>query len=462
MGRRSNAVLVAEDRTILDALRRASREKNPGRPILPHVRYAPPPPQSRLDPRATDTWEGPQALAAARPDGLLADLLAGELRGFSPLLAREAAFRAAGRADAAAGSADWSAVRAAVGELLAPIGGAAPWSPSVARRDGAVVAFAAYRLRHLEGEYHVEDVGSISEAIEQAYADGIRTEDRPASGQLARPLLDAIDARRAVVERRQAALARTREAAGDPDELREAGQLILASVHQIQPEQESLIADGREIRLDPKESPVENAQRYFRDYKRARDSARRVPELLQQATHELAYLDEMRTLAELAEDPGRIRALREELRSSGVLKDGAPRSTRKRRPSDDGARPITVPLADGFVALVGTSARSNERVTFDLAGQQDVWLHARQLPGAHVVLRTGGREPPRPVLVAAARLAAQYSRGREAGRVPVDWTLRKYVRKIRGGPAGLVSYINEQTIEVAPAEAPSPSGRGSG
>ena len=102
------------------------------------------------------------------------------------------------------------------------------------------------------------------------------------------------------------------------------------------------------------------------------------------------------------------------------------------------------------MALIGTSARGNERVTFDLAGQSDVWLHARALPGAHVVVRTGGRELPGRVLLQAARLAAHYSRGREAGRVVVDWTLRKHDRKIRGGPPGLVSYVNEQTVRVVP------------
>jgi predicted ribosome quality control (RQC) complex YloA/Tae2 family protein len=109
-----------------------------------------------------------------------------------------------------------------------------------------------------------------------------------------------------------------------------------------------------------------------------------------------------------------------------------------------------VPLPDGFVAYVGTSAKANEHVTFDLAGQDDVWLHARQRPGSHVIVRTAGQKVPGRVLQRAAELAAFYSQGRTDSRVAVDWTPRKFVRRIRGGPPGLVSYINEQTIDAPP------------
>jgi predicted ribosome quality control (RQC) complex YloA/Tae2 family protein len=454
MGRRSNAVLVTDDGTILDALRRAGHARNPARPVLPHLRYQLPPPQARLDPTAADTWDmmpTPVQAARKRP---LADTLASTLTGFSPLLAREAAFRAAGRLDALTEDAEWQVVRRVVGELLRPIGGGVPWSPSIARADGLVVASAPYRLSHLETTCSVEDVESISAAVELGFgetaAGGNSRGSRPAGDPVARPLIEAIDARAALVSRRRAALERSLTAAGDPTELRTAGELILGLAHGIEPGQESLVVDERTIRLDPDATPVENAQRYFLEYRRARDATRRVPALIERATLELAHLDEMRTLVELADDPGRLRALRDELRSGNILAGPAPRPARGRPPGEDGARPLRVPLPNGFNALVGTSARGNERVTFDQAGQDDVWLHARQLPGAHVVVRTGGRDLPPEVLRAAAELAAHFSRGRESGRVPVDWTLRKHVRKIRGGPPGLVSYVNERTLDVEP------------
>src|SRR5439155_10395989 len=108
-----------------------------------------------------------------------------------------------------------------------------------------------------------------------------------------------------------------------------------------------------------------------------------------------------------------------------------------------------VRVGDGEV-LVGGSAAGNEWVTFHLAGPEDVWLHARGVPGAHVILRTESGEPAGTMIEAAAGIAAAKSAARDAGAVEVDYTLRKYVRKIRGGAAGLVTYRNERTIAVAP------------
>jgi predicted ribosome quality control (RQC) complex YloA/Tae2 family protein len=462
MGRRSNAVLTSEDGTIMDALRRASAEKNPIRPILPRRPYEPPPAQDRRLPFALDTWEQMIALAALKPQGQLAELLAGELAGFSRQVAREVAFRATGDVGTPVSRVDWSAVFDTVVDLLGPIRGEGEWTPTVARFEGHVVAFAPYRLRHLEDQCEVSDIASISEAVELGYAGRGDAEAHAGipetANQLVRPLLEAIDARRRQVDRRKHALARSREAAGDPEPLRQIGQAILANAYQIVPGQERLSVDGLDIHLDPRETPSQNAQRYFKEYKRARDASRRVPELVAVAERELGYLAEMDTLVRIADEPSRIRALREELRVAGIVKDRAPRAPRKigkysKKPASqpgDGPSPIRVPLPDGFVAWVGTSAKGNEHVTFDVAGQDDLWLHARQRPGSHVIVRTSGQTVPGRVLQRAAELAAFYSQGRTDSRVAVDWTPRKFVRRIRGGPPGLVSYINEQTVDVPP------------
>jgi predicted ribosome quality control (RQC) complex YloA/Tae2 family protein len=460
MGRRSNAVLVSQDGAIMDAMRRASAEKNPIRPILPRRRYEPPPSQDRKLPFAMDTWDHLVMLAGQKPQGQLAELLGSELAGFSRLLAREVAFRASGDITTPVSRVDLSRVFETVVSLLGPIRGDGLWNPCVARFEGHVVAFAPYRLTHLEDQCEIEEIASMSEAVERGYADRDAAEAHAGlpetANQLVRPLLEAIATRRSSVDRRRNALARSREAAGDPEPLRRTGETILAHAYQIRPGQERLVVDDLDIRLEPRESPSENAKRYFNQYKRARDAGRRVPELIDKATQEITHLDEMDTLVRIADDPSRIRGLRDELRRSGILKDKEPRPVKQRGrfskapPADDGPRPITVPLPDGFTALVGTSARANEHITFDVAGQDDVWMHARQRPGSHVIVRTAGQKLPNRVLQRAAELAAFYSQGRTDTRVAVDWTPRKFVRRIRGGPPGLVSYINEQTVDVPP------------
>src|SRR5690242_9055529 len=103
--------------------------------------------------------------------------------------------------------------------------------------------------------------------------------------------------------------------------------------------------------------------------------------------------------------------------------------------------------------LVGKNSRQNEEVTFGQAAANDTWLHARGIPGAHVIVRAGGRPIPDTTIREAAALAAYYSQARAAGSVPVDYTLQRYVRHIKGGGPGLVTYERERTLHVAAEDA---------
>ncbi|MEW8958323.1 MAG: NFACT RNA binding domain-containing protein [Moorella sp. (in: firmicutes)] len=128
---------------------------------------------------------------------------------------------------------------------------------------------------------------------------------------------------------------------------------------------------------------------------------------------------------------------------------------RKKSEKKEAARPST-PLEftspDGFKILVGRNNRQNDWLTLKLAGPDDIWLHAKDIPGSHVVIRTGGREVPAATLEMAARLAARYSRAGGSSRVPVDYTLVKNVRKPPGAKPGMVIYDHQRTVYVAPWE----------
>jgi len=109
-----------------------------------------------------------------------------------------------------------------------------------------------------------------------------------------------------------------------------------------------------------------------------------------------------------------------------------------------------VDTPEGFTIWVGRNSRQNDLVTFGKGAPDDLWLHARGVPGAHVIIRSEGRPVPDPVIRRAAELAAYFSAARAEGRVLVDVTARRYVRKIKGGRPGMVTYRNEQPIEVTP------------
>jgi predicted ribosome quality control (RQC) complex YloA/Tae2 family protein len=174
-------------------------------------------------------------------------------------------------------------------------------------------------------------------------------------------------------------------------------------------------------------------------------------------------------MVEVADQMEAIRALRREVgAATGPAADkptGSPRETANpaklanRKPPDTTVKRRAqanvgphrrVALGDGWEALLGTSAAGNAAVTFDLAQPEDLWLHARGIPGAHVILRTRGTQPPDEIIERAAQLAAWHSAARAAGAAEVDVTERRHVRKIPNSPPGLVRYTNERTIRVTP------------
>ena len=204
----------------------------------------------------------------------------------------------------------------------------------------------------------------------------------------------------------------------------------------------SLEFNGLTVPLDPPRSPIEVANGYFSDYRKRRDAAAHVPELQEHSAHRIEYLESLLAMAEASDAQSTHRQISREL---DTFHGAAQEPPKKRRVSQE-PQPRRYQSPDGFTILVGTNGTMNERVTFKVAAPDDIWFHARGEPGAHVILRGATHAPSPAAIQMAADLAAKYSRGRTAGAVPVDHTLVRNVRKIRGAPPGLVRYVNEQTI----------------
>ena len=213
------------------------------------------------------------------------------------------------------------------------------------------------------------------------------------------------------------------------------------------------IGDGDPLRidLDPRYTPVEQAQRMFKRAGKLDRAASFIPGRQAILQGDLAFLDQLRTDLALAQSQPEIAAVQEELRDAGFIrrrrKHDAPRSGKAtslflRYLSDD-----------GFPILVGRNARQNEIVTFGEAKADDLWLHVRDMPGAHVVIRSGGRPVSAETLQAAAQLAAFHSRARDERAVAVMVAERRHVNRAPGGRPGLVHVRTSETITV-PGEDP--------
>jgi predicted ribosome quality control (RQC) complex YloA/Tae2 family protein len=444
MGRRSNLVLVDAEGVILDAARRTPPIRT-RRPVLPHLPYAPPPPQNRLWPEDISC----QALSVGA-NGPLDKWLAQRVAGLSPLAAREIVYRATGALQTDTNAIDWAHLASTTRSFLAMID-ARDWSPTVAfNADDQPADYAPYELRHLAAAGNrLERHGTVSAAIEDYFAH-LEPEPRRRRDSLAaerKALVTPIERAASSTARRIAALEHQLSLGhADREPLRRAGDVILAHLSEIPAMAAEFTVDGERVDLDPRLSPVENAQAYFARYRKAREAEERVPHLLDEARHFAEHLADLRTLVEVADQMDDIRALRREVAAATGTRA---QSDSKKAPRSSAPAYRRIPITDQWDVLVGTSAAGNATVTFDVARGDDLWLHARGVSGAHVIVRGKG-EPPPEVVERAAQLAAGHSASREAGAVEVDVTRRRYVKKVAGGPPGLVRYANEHTLRVTP------------
>lgn len=463
MGRHSNLILVDDDHRVMESVKRVTAAMSRVRPVLPRLPYVPPPPLDRLDPRRFAAAEAAGLLAAADPAQPLWRALVGGLRGTSPQMAREIAHRAAGDAEARVG--DLQPGRAAdlareTRHLVEPLLTSA-WSPRVYRLPiepaaaeddvpGEVVAFAAVPMAHLAVTLREEPVATISRAAELAAAESDAT-GPVRHAQRRERLLAAVGRERERQERRRSAMAQQQARAADGDRLRRWGETIYAWLWQIEPGQTTLEVEGESIPLDPTIGPKETAQGYFEQYRKAQGAAAQLPGLESEVDHALAYLDQLAVQIRQAAGFAELEALAAEWEAHA----GPPPGAKPRRKPGPPRRPRPFLTDDeGNEVFVGQTGHQNEIVTFEIAGPDDTWLHARGVAGSHVVIRwrvPGAEEQPGTVEI-AARLAAWYSAARAAGTVEVDVAKRKHVRKIKGGGPGLVTYRNERTVAVRPAD----------
>ncbi|MFW6135673.1 MAG: Rqc2 family fibronectin-binding protein [Chloroflexota bacterium] len=452
IGRYSNAILVGPDDTVLEAVTHVGPDINRYRVTLPAHRYEPPPqPPGRQPPTAVTNQEWARILASVEGDRPLHRLLTTRLFGVSPTAAREVAARVTGDPEAPAREAPPDRLTKTLTTLFSPLDDGA-WAPHVALdEESDVAAFAPYELRQFP---RAQPVPTISEAMWLYFQHRLSADAYAAARQRVHALIDEARSR---VRR---ALDRVQAQRVDKDEvetLREAGELLLTYQHRIEPGAEEITLPGYDgepqtIDLDPAQTPVENAQSYFQRYRKAARAAREIPARVRALQADLAYLEQLETDLALGETRPEIDAVHEALADAGWAR-------KPPRHSSGGMvkGPRRLDIGD-FPVFVGRNARQSERVTFGRGDADDLWLHARGLPGAHVIIKSARRAVPETVIQKAAALAAYYSSARDSDRVDVDVTERRFVRRAPGGRPGLVTYRNERTLYVEPRDAESLAG----
>lgn len=447
--RRAN-LLIVENEIILDCVRRVGADENRYRVSLPKHPYVPPPPMegkihpAELNPKTLNT------LLMREPDQKAWSVLVKNVYGFSPMLAKEAIYRAYGEINLKASSVNPYGLDAALGSFLRSLL-RHEWKPGVAiDENNAVLGVAAYPLTHL-GEW--ETMATVSESLSSYYG---RIEGGAVYEAAREPIRAQIKTARQKLERKLGSLKKSLVDDSEVEHLRMSGELLLAYQYTIQKgqtlleEQYEVDGDPIKIKINPKLTPLENAQAYFEKYEKAKRGRQQVPEFIAETEREIEFLDQLETDVDLAENWQDIGEVQETL-----MKKGYWQGKKVDHPKGGKSGPLRYTTPDGFVIWVGRNARQNEDVTFKKGDDFDIWMHARSVPGSHVVVKTNGRKVPQAVLEQAARFAAYYSKLRADDKVDVMMAERRHVRKLKRGHPGQVLVREELgNLRVKPEAVP--------
>ncbi len=447
MPRRANLLLL-RDGMILDCLNRVGPDENRYRLSLPNHDYVPPPPlRGQLDPaHLTESDIRRMLTKAERKSTQTRRILPGQILGLSPLLAKEIVFRATGDVQSKANETDSAALFAALQALMRPLL-QRRWRPGIGSLQAVPAAFSVFPLSHLDWT----DAESVSAAI-SGYYGALTSGD--AYREAKKPVQAALEETRAKLAAKLCSLRAGLRDDAEMLRLQQAGELILAYQFTLSPGQSELRAqyepDAPELvlALDPDRSPLENAQDYFRRYEKAKSAAKSLPALIKQTRLEMQFVKQLESDLAAAGSWPEIDDVIQLLQARGHWRG----QQQKRIGGGGRAGPLRLVSRDAYVIWLGRNSRQNEIVTFKTAKPQDIWLHARDVPGAHLVIRNDGRRIKQALIAEAAAVAAWYSQRRNDANVRVDYTRVKYVKAIKGAGPGMVTYRNENTIIVQPQD----------
>ncbi|WP_406946157.1 NFACT family protein [Halobacillus sp. SY10] len=437
MGKHSNILLVDEEEGhMLDSIKHLPPSQNRHRTIMPGQPYKLPPEQGKINPVDLE----PEAFIRKLDfnSGKMDKQILNVVMGFSPMMTKEIVHRA--------GLGGSQAVKEAYREIREIILNH-EYDPQIHR--GEKEQFYVISLHAFSDD--VEKFDSVSAMLDDYYS-GKAERDRvkQQAGDLHRFLKNERDKNKRKIKKHETTLKKSESA----EEYQKLGELLTAHMHMVKTGDESVTVvdyydpDQSEmtIELNPNKTPSENAQNYFQTYAKLKKSKEVVQKEIQKAEDEILYFDRLIQQVETAREED-IEEIREELREQGYLKKKpAAKGNRKNKPQKP--KPESFESTDGTLIYVGRNNKQNEYLTNRMANKMDIWLHAKDIPGSHVVIRD--EEPSEDTLFEAAQLAANFSKSSKSSSVPVDYTRIRHVKKPSGAKPGFVTYDQQQTLFVTP------------
>lgn len=452
MGMYSNVIVINRDtNVIIDALKRVDLTVSSRRFVLPNIKYELPEAQNKLNILEASPEEIAEAAKGLDAEMPLSKALLGVIQGISPIVARELEYRVL---EGATNRLEGALLNRLIEELgkLKELTGRCEGKPCiVCREDGKPMDFSFIPIEQYGDFAEVKTTESFCQTVDMFYDERDRRERmRVKSHSLQKLLGNLIDRTARKINKQKAELSQC----GNREQLRIYGDLLHANLYRIPrgasfAELENFYDENGgtvRVKLNPAISPAANAQKYYKDYQKAKTAETVLAEQIEKGRAELEYLESVADALDRSDSQRELGQIREELTEQGYL----------RRPKGKIQKQAALPpkefcTSDGFTVLVGRNNRQNDQLTLKTAAKTDLWLHTKDIHGSHVIIRAEGKEVSDTAILEAARLAAYHSKAKDSTNVPVDYTLVKYVSKPAGAKPGMVIYVNQKTLFVDPA-----------
>ena len=452
MGMYSNIIIINSDGIIIDSLKRVDLTMSSRRLVLPNIKYELPEPQDKINIAESEIDEIISKLRHLESEMPLNKALLRSIQGVSPIICREIEHKVMEGATNLVEGVLYDKLVSELSKLKETAENCSGMPCIVYREDGKPMDFSFMPVTQYGDFAKVESFDSFSELLDNFYdARDSKERMRVKSQSLVKLLTNTSERISRKLNKQQIELKQCE----NREQLRICGDLLQANLYRIERGAEYVDIENfydennsvLRIKLNPAISPSANAQKYYKDYQKAKNAENILTEQIRKGCSELSYVDSVLDTVMRAENERDLSQIRDELTEQGYL----------HRPKGKQKSPAALPpyefvSSDGFRIMVGRNNKQNDKLTLKMAGKNDVWLHTKDIHGSHTIIFSDGKQISDTAIYEAACLAAYHSKAQNSSQVPVDYTLVKYVSKPNGAKPGMVIYVNNRTVYVNPSD----------
>ncbi len=442
MGKHSNIILV-ENKKIIDSIKRVDSNISSKRLVLPKQEYIEPPSQDKLLPTATNNEQIFNKIAQDEKEETLDKKILKHIKGISPIIAKEIAYLSQYNQN--------EKLKKQIENLCEHINKKPKFAYVLLDSKGNAIDLSFIKISHLKNSTNIKAFESFSSAIEFYYLEKAKNERLQSKSQnIEKTITSHIEKlnKKIEIQTKELAKSKTRE------ELRIKADVIEANINRIQKGFNEVILQNFydnmkpiKIKLDPAKTASQNAQKYYKDYRKSKNSEKFLKIQIEKAKLEVEYLESVLDLLKRVDNEKEVEQIKYELLQEGYIRSCEKKSANHKQ---EKLKLYELTIDENFKLIIGKNNKQNDEISLKIANKNDMWFHVKNMPGSHVVLITNGRIVPEETLVKAAAIAAFNSSAKEASKVEVDYTKIKYVKKPKGAKPGKVIYTDYKTICVSP------------